>query len=478
MNFETFIGLEVHVQLKTATKLFCSCAADFGREPNTLTCPVCSGQPGALPVLNGQALALGIRAGLALGCTPATMTRFDRKNYFYPDLPKGYQITQYEHPIAKAGHLFIDLPGGIEKRIRIREAHLEEDAGKTLHPEGSLTSRVDLNRAGIPLLEIVSEPDLRSPREAYLYLVELKQVMRYAQVSDCDMEKGSLRCDANISLRPMGMRSMGKKTEIKNLNSFHHVEKALHYEQKRQEQLLEAGGSLIHETRLWCEDKERTMPMRSKEEAHDYRYFSEPDLPVFTLPADRINEIRATLPELPRARRQRMIRTYHLPEEDLRVLTADPKVADFFELCAKVSQAPIEASNWIRSSVLQAMNERGVHIEQLDLSPDQVAGILVLIQAGRLSHQAAKKVFHVLLKQGGEPETVAQSLGLVQVSDASRLDRWVEEVMERNATMACEYRNGKEKALNALIGQVMKVSKGQANPGIVRALLLKRLHAR
>jgi aspartyl-tRNA(Asn)/glutamyl-tRNA(Gln) amidotransferase subunit B len=475
MEFETVIGLEVHVQLKTRSKLFCSCAAGFGGEPNTRICPVCTGQPGVLPVLNQEALHRAILAGLALHCRIPSLTKFDRKNYFYPDLPKGYQVSQFDLPVAEDGYLEVRLPESGRKRMRILRAHLEEDAGKDLHPEGSDVSLVDLNRAGVPLLEIVSAPEIGSPQEAYEYLTELKRILQYIRVSDCDMEKGSLRCDANISLRPAGSPDLGVKAEVKNLNSFRNVEKALAFEARRQGGLLRAGESVKQETRMWREESACTDAMRSKEEAHDYRYFPEPDLPPFEIPAPLVERLKATLPELPLAKRERFEREFGLSGYDAGLLVQDREVAEFFEKSAALCSAPKEVSNWIQSTVMKEMNERGVKLGDLDIDPGHVAALIELIRDGKLSHQAGKRVFTVLIDEEGELDDIVKRLGLEQVSEPSVLEEIVREVMERSASMVEEYRGGKEATLNALIGQVMKASKGKANPGMVRDLLIKKI---
>jgi len=475
MEFETVIGLEVHVQLKTKTKLFCGCANAFGEEPNSLTCPVCTGQPGVLPVLNQEALLKGIKAGLALSCAIPKFTKFDRKNYFYPDLPKGYQISQFDAPIAENGCLDIKNSEKRIKRIGVTRAHLEEDAGKALHPAGIEISNVDLNRAGVPLLEIVSEPEIFSPEEAYSYLAAMKRLMQYIGASDCDMEKGSLRCDANISLKPKGAVSMGVKTEIKNLNSFHNVKKALAFEEIRQREVLESGGTIKQETRMWREDDERTEVMRSKEQAHDYRYFPEPDLPPFLISRDHVNKIKASLPEPPMEKFARFLDEYGVSEYDCELLTADREIADYFEVCAKGCRDPKEASKWIQTSVLKELNERNLKVRNFKASADQVATIIMMVKKGRISHQAGRKVLSKLALEGGEPELLVKEMGLEQVSDLRALESMADEVIIRCSQMVEEYRGGKETTLNALVGQVMKASKGKANPKLVRDLLIRKI---
>jgi len=475
MEHETVIGLEVHVQLNTATKLFCSCPVAFGREPNTLTCPVCTGQPGVLPVLNGQALRHAVTAGLALNAAIAAGTRFDRKNYFYPDLPKGYQITQFALPIATEGHLEIEEPGGGPRRIGITRIHLEEDAGKTIHRDDQDLSLVDLNRAGVPLLEIVTEPVIASPREAHAFLAALKLLMQYAGVSDCEMEKGSLRCDANVSIRPRGGAGLGARRELKNLNSFRNVEKALAHEEKRQREIVAGGGTVRQETLLWRESEGVTAPMRTKEESRDYRYFPEPDLPPFDVPAALVEELRAGLPESPLARKRRFESAFGLSPRDAGVLTAERKVADFFEACAGACGDPGEAAKWIQGPVLQEMNSRGTDIDGVNLTPDRIAGIVALVRAGKVSRQAARKVIARMAETGTDAEAAVAELGLGQVSDSTALDALVDSVIAESAGMADEYRRGKDATLNALLGRVMKASGGRADPAAARALLEKKL---
>jgi len=477
MDHETVIGLEVHVQLKTATKLFCSCRAAFGREPNTLTCPVCTGQPGVLPVLNGQALRHAVTAGLALNAAIAPVTRFDRKNYFYPDLPKGYQITQYALPVAMGGFLEIEEPGGGGglKRIGIARIHLEEDAGKTIHRDDSDLSLVDLNRAGIPLLEVVTEPEIASPREAHAFLQALKQLMQYTGVSDCDMEKGSLRCDANLSLRPAGETRLGARRELKNLNSFRNVERALVYEAKQQQKILARGEAVPQETLMWRESERMTAPMRTKEESHDYRYFPEPDLPPFRVPAGLVEELESILPESPLARKRRFTAVYGLSARDAGVLTAERKAADFFEACADACKDPREAAKWIQGPVMQEMNRRGTGIEGLRLTPEHIAKIISMVRKGNVSRQAARKVIVHMAETGADAEAAVAGMGLGQVSDSSALNTLVDSVIAGNAKMADEYRRGKDATLNALLGRVMKASKGKADPAAARALLEEKL---
>jgi aspartyl-tRNA(Asn)/glutamyl-tRNA(Gln) amidotransferase subunit B len=477
MEYDTTIGLEVHVQLKTATKLFCSCAAAFGGAPNTRVCPVCSGQPGVLPVLNRKAVDLAVKAGLALGCTIAPRFHFDRKNYFYPDLPKGYQITQRVTPIASRGFVAVDMAGTQERRFAVRSAHLEEDAGKTIHPAGAAYSLVDLNRAGLPLLEIVSEPVIASPAEAHAYLTALKRLLRYTEVSDCDMEKGSLRCDANISIRPRGEGGLGTRTEIKNLNSFRNVESALACERARHEAILHSGGRVGQETRSWREDRGETAPMRSKEDTGDYRYFPEPDLPPFPLPAAMVQKISAGLPELPLPKKRRIITKYGLDESAAETLSADRRLACFFEECATVCGDGKEAARWILGPVMAAMNSRRATIGELKLTSRGLADLVVLVKEGRLSRQAGRKVLLLMAETGKDAAALAEEACLEQESDGDVLEEIVDTVLTRYPEAAEEFRSGRDAALNALIGRVMKASGGCANPRIVRTLLESKLRS-
>ncbi len=473
MNYETVIGLEVHVQLKTETKIFCSCPAGSGGEPNTRVCPVCLGLPGTLPVLNRHAVELALRAGAALNCGLSGFSKFDRKNYFYPDLPKAYQISQYDRPLNGSGWLEIPTAGG-KKRIGVTRAHLEEDAGKLVHFEDGW-SGVDYNRTGFPLLEIVSDPDLRRPREAYEYLKELRSVMRYIEVSDCDMEKGSFRCDANISLRPAGSRELGVKVEIKNLNSFKAVERALEYEEVRQRGLLEREEPVLQETRLFNADLQQTISMRSKEEAHDYRYFPDPDLVPVVFPPERIGEIREQLPELPLSRLTRFREQYGLPDYDAGVLTAERALADYYEAAAGGGVDYKSLSNWVMGELLGKLNEAGLTIEESPIPADRLAGLLKLIEEGKISGKIAKRVFAEMFESGEEPERIVERRGLLQISDRGELEGIVEMVVTDNPGPAADFRGGKQAAIGFLVGQVMKATKGQANPKLVNQLLRARL---
>lgn len=474
LGFEPVIGLEVHVQLKTKTKLFCSCPNAFGAEPNRNTCPVCLGLPGSLPVLNREALRLAVKVGLALGSEVAKRLKFDRKNYFYPDLPKAYQISQYDMPVNFKGRLAVKTKNGL-KQIGITRAHLEEDAGKLLHEGIKDGSLVDYNRAGVPLLEIVSEPDLRSPEEARAYLTLLKAILQYLEISDCDMEKGSLRCDANISIRPKGEAKFGTKVEIKNMNSFRAAEKALEYEIQRQIQIGEEGGKIIQETRLWNETRGETFSMRSKEYAHDYRYFPEPDLVPFTLSREEVEEVRKTLPELPTERAERFIREYEISEADAFRLVEDRKLAAYYEACVKEKASPKLTANWILSELLGQLNARGLAAENSPVSPKALAGLIQLIENNTISGKIAKDVLPEMLTTGKSAEVIVREKGLVQVTDAKLLEEIADRVIQSNPRSAEDYRAGKKQALGHLVGQIMRETKGRANPKLVNEILEKKL---
>jgi len=473
-NFETVIGLEVHVQLKTESKIFCSCPAEFGGEPNTRVCPVCLGLPGVLPVFNEKALGLTVRAGLALNCSVSSFSKFDRKNYFYPDLPKNYQISQYDKPFNLGGYIDVWIDGE-RKRFGITRVHLEEDAGKLIHFEKEGFSGVDFNRTGVPLLEIVSEPDLRSPGDAYEYLKALRALLRYIEISDCDMEKGSFRCDANISLRPSGTKELGVKVEVKNMNSFRAVERALSYEVERQTALLQEGGGIVQETRLYNADAQKTFPMRSKEEAHDYRYFPEPDLVPVAVETEKIEEIKAALPELPAARALRFRREYGLPEYDAGVLTSERPLADFFEVAAALSRNRKVLSNWIMVELLGKLNREDLGIEDSPIGAGQIASLVELIDAGTISGKIAKTVFAEMFRSGRPPEEIVKDKGLVQISDEGELEKIVAEVISAHPDPVADYRSGKEQALGFLVGLVMKATRGKANPGLVNKILRRKL---
>lgn len=477
MKYEPVIGLEVHVQLKTQSKLFCSCSTEFGRPANENTCPICLGMPGVLPVLNKKVLELAMRAGLAAHCRIQTTSRFDRKNYFYPDLPKGYQISQYDFPIALGGYVNIRVNGS-GKRIGLTRIHMEEDAGKLIHGENlgqPDKSYVDFNRTGVPLIEIVSEPDIRSPQEAREYLTELKAILLYAQVSDCNMEEGSLRCDANISLRPAGQETFGTRTELKNLNSFRFVQKALEYEIGRQSKILDQGDRVVQETRLWDSSQGVTFSMRSKEEAHDYRYFPEPDLVPVVVDEQWIEKIRSSLPELPEQKRERFAAEYQIPPYDAGVLTSTRALADYFEECVRRHPEPKIISNWIMSELLRELKDDNRDIADCPITAEKLTDLLKLIERGTINGKIGKDVFSEMYRTGKPAETLVQEKGLTQITDTSQIIKVIETVLEANPQQLNEYRNGKEKLFGFFVGQVMKASKGQANPAAVNKLLKEKL---
>ncbi len=472
MKWNAAIGLEVHVQLRTVSKMFCGCPTTFGAPPNTHVCPVCLGLPGAMPVMNLEAIRLTVMAGLLLGCRIATRSRFDRKNYFYPDMPKNYQISQYDQPLCLGGGL--EISAGEHRRIiRLRRIHLEEDVAKSLHYGNA--SAIDFNRAGTPLMEIVTEPDLRSPEDAHAFLTELQRVLEYGRISDCNLEEGNIRCDVNVSVRREGEETLGTKTELKNLNTFRGVQRALAAEIRRQISVLEAGGRVQQETRRWNDDAGVTEPMRTKEEEHDYRYFPEPDLMPIELTADQIEAWRAELPELPAARRARLVQQYGLPEYDAGVLTADRGVADFFEETVRICGRAKVVSNWIMTEVLRFLSERGVAIGHLPLTPSSLAGLILAVEQGQISALAGKDVLAELMVRGGTADEVIRAKGLAQISEGGAIAQWVGQAIAQHPGPVGDYRAGKKAALQFLIGQVMKLSQGRANPKLVAAELRKRL---
>jgi aspartyl-tRNA(Asn)/glutamyl-tRNA(Gln) amidotransferase subunit B len=474
MKYEAVIGLEVHAQLQTNTKIFCGCETAFGEDANTRTCPICIGMPGVLPVLNRKAVEYVIKTGLATHCTISPFSRFARKNYFYPDLPKGYQISQYELPICEHGFVEIVVDGTV-KRIGLTRIHLEEDAGKNLHQAESGASLVDLNRAGTPLMEIVSEPDIRTPEEASEYLQKLRAILRYSEVSDADMEKGNFRCDANVSIRPIGTKEFGTRAEIKNVNSFKFVQKAIEYEIKRQVNVLDEGGTVVQETRLFDSTKGVTFSMRSKEEAHDYRYFPEPDLVPVVVSKETIEEIRKSIPELPDAKRERFVKDYGLPEYDADMLTQSRALASYYEDAAKLSGQPKAVSNWIMGELMRLLNADSKEIEDSPIKPDRLAGMIRMIEAGVISIKIAKTVFEEMYKSGKDADTIVKEQGLVQVSDTGAIESIIDEVIKANPGQYADYKSGKEKLFGFFVGQVMKASKGRANPDMVNQLLKKKL---
>jgi aspartyl-tRNA(Asn)/glutamyl-tRNA(Gln) amidotransferase subunit B len=474
MKYEAVIGLEVHAQMLTEVKIFCGCSTRFGAEPNTQTCQVCIGMPGVLPVLNRRALEFAIRTGLALNCTVSGYSRFARKNYFYPDLPKGYQISQYELPICEHGHVEIAVDGE-KKRIGVTRVHMEEDAGKNIHQEGTNYSLVDLNRTGVPLMEIVSEPDMRSPQEAVAYMKKLRAVLRHIGVCDGNMEQGSLRCDANVSVRPEGQESLGVKVEVKNINSFRFVERALDYEIKRQIKVLKEGGTLVQETRLWDAHRGVTISMRTKEEAHDYRYFPEPDLVPIKVDKNWVEQIRASLPELPDAMRERFMSRYGLSGQDADLLTSERAWADWFEEAVGLGGQPKAVANWMMGDLMRLLNETNTPLEECPLTPGRLVDMLSLIEQGTISGKIAKTVFEEMFRTGRDAGAVVKEKGLVQITDEEAITKAVEEVLGASPGEVERFKAGEEKLMGFFVGQVMKLTRGKANPKVVNELLRKRL---
>lgn len=478
MDYEVVIGLEVHTELKTNSKIFCGCSTRFGSDHNTNVCPVCLGLPGVLPVVNERVIEFAIRAGLALNCEILPFSKFDRKNYYYPDLPKNFQTSQYDLPIAVNGYLDIEV-NGETKRIGITRIHMEEDAGKLVHSGSSIINSdyayVDYNRTGVPLLEIVSEPDLRSPEEAKAYLEKLKSILEYLDVSDCKMEEGSLRCDANVSLRPAGTIPFGTKAEIKNLNSFRSVQRGLEYEVIRQEDILEDGGRVIQETRSWDEVKGITVSMRSKEQAHDYRYFPEPDLVPIVVDPAKVEEIRKHLPELPDARQQRLMQEHGLSAYDAGVITASRAMAEYFDEAVENHGDAKSVANWLMGEFSKHLNNEGIAIQECKVTPKQLTDLLVLIEKGTISGKIAKTVFEEMWVTGKDAQVIVKEKGLVQISDTKEIEAIVDAVIAVNPQSVEDYKAGKEKAIGFLVGQIMKQTKGRANPDMVNRLLKERL---
>lgn len=478
MKYEVVIGLEVHTELRTATKIFCGCKTSFGAAPNTNVCPVCLGLPGVLPVLNKKVLEFAVRTGLALNCEISRFSKFDRKNYYYPDLPKNFQTSQYDLPICEHGHLDVEVDGK-NYTIGITRAHMEEDAGKLVHHGTSITdsdySLVDYNRTGTPLLEIVSEPDMRSAKEAVAYMEKLRAILQYCGISDCKMEEGSLRCDANVSVRPVGQKELGTKTEIKNINSFRGVERAIEYEAMRQAELLEDGGTVVQETRTWDEKEGVTKSMRKKEDANDYRYFPEPDLVPFTVSEEYIENIRKTLPELPDARKARYVSELGLASYSAEYITNDKDRADYFEAMEKAGADPKEAANWLMGDFAKLLTQNGLEIKDAPVAPEDMAELLKLIAKGTISGKIAKKVFPDMWESGKSPDVIIKEKGLVQISDTGALETLADKVIAANPQSVADFKAGKKKAVGFLMGQIMKETKGKANPQAVSAILAKKL---
>jgi aspartyl-tRNA(Asn)/glutamyl-tRNA(Gln) amidotransferase subunit B len=477
MEYEVVIGLEVHAQLSTETKIFCGCSTKFGAEPNSQTCPVCLGMPGVLPVLNKKVVESAVKMGIATNSKILKHNVFARKNYFYPDLPKGYQISQFEEPICLEGSVEVETEKG-KKTLRINRIHMEEDAGKSVHDETYIKTNdtfIDLNRCGVPLIEIVSEPDMRSPQEAYAYLVKLRQLVRYLDICDGNMEEGSFRCDANISIRPRGQEELGVKTELKNMNSFRNVERALEYEIKRQIDIVQDGGKIVQETLLWDPAKNVAKSMRSKEESHDYRYFPEPDLPTLDISAEWIEQINRSMPELPEARKARFINEYGQNDYNASVLTTSRETADYYEETVKGCGDAKLAANWVMGEVSKVLNEKKIQADALRVTPVRLAGLLKQIKGNVISASAAKKVFDAMLDSDASVDELIQKLGLKQVSDEGELEKIIDEIMQANPKEVEGYRAGKTKLIGFFVGQVMRASKGKANPQVVNQILQKKL---
>jgi aspartyl-tRNA(Asn)/glutamyl-tRNA(Gln) amidotransferase subunit B len=473
-QFETVIGLEVHAELSTNSKIFCGCPTEFGAPPNTHTCPICLGHPGVLPVTNKQAVEFAMKAALALNCEISRETKFDRKNYFYPDSPKAYQISQYDQPIGKNGWIEIEV-NGEKKRIGINRLHLEEDAGKLTHSEYGGGSLVDFNRVGVPLIEIVSEPDLRSPEEAKAYLEKLKAILQYTGVSDVRMEQGSLRCDANVSIRPVGQKEFGTKTELKNMNSFRNVQAGLEYEVERQKLVVMSGGQVVQETRRWDENNRKTITMRSKEEAHDYRYFPDPDLVRMQISEEWIEAVKASIPELPDARQARYMNEFGLSRDDAAVITMSKESADFFDETVKTGADPKAAANWLMVELYAYLNANNLELKDVKITPQGLGEMIKLIENGTISSKIAKTVFKEMVETGKEPKVIVEEKGLVQISDEGALRQVVVEVIAANPQAVEDFKAGNEKALGFFVGQVMKQTKGKANPPLVNKLLMEEL---
>ncbi|NJD21785.1 MAG: Asp-tRNA(Asn)/Glu-tRNA(Gln) amidotransferase subunit GatB [Melioribacter sp.] len=473
-KYEAVIGLEVHAQLLTDTKIFCGCSTKFGVPPNTNVCPVCLGHPGVLPVMNKKVVEFTVLMGLATECTINEKSIFARKNYFYPDLPKGYQISQYEKPICEHGNISVEVKSGLKKNIGITRIHMEEDAGKSIHDQGDSTL-IDVNRCGTPLMEIVSEPDMHSAEEAYLYLTKLKQIVTYLGICDGNMEEGSLRCDANVSVRLKGEEKFGTKTEVKNMNSFRNVEKAIEHEIERQIDILEDGGNIIQQTLLWDADANIVKPMRSKEEAHDYRYFPDPDLMPIVVSENWKNEIASSMPELPQKRRDRFISEFSLPKYDAEILTSSRELADYYESVLKVTNDYKSASNWVMTDVLKVVNEEKISITEFPVTPENIGNLIKLINENVINGKIAKEIFPEMLKTKKSPQEIIKEKNLVQITDTKEIETAIDKILLVNESQVKEYLSGKDKVIGFFVGQIMKETKGKANPQIVNDLLKKKL---
>ena len=476
-EYEAVIGLEVHSQLLTDTKLFCGCSIKFGAPPNTNVCPVCLGHPGVLPVLNKTAVEYSVLMGLATNCTINERSVFARKNYFYPDLPKGYQISQYEEPLCEHGFIEVLDKDGNTKKIGITRIHMEEDAGKLIHDQGA-DSLVDLNRCGTPLCEIVSEPDISSANEAYQYLTKLKQIVTYLGVCDGNMEEGSLRCDANISIRPKGETKLGTKTEVKNMNSFRNVERAIEFEIQRQIEIIEEGGTITQETLLWNADLNEAFPMRSKEEAHDYRYYPDPDLMPVIVSEEWRNEINKNMPELAEAKLARIVKQYELPLYDAEIITSSRELADYYEQTAAITKDYKAASNWIMGDILKVINDEKINVKDFPVTPENLGKLINLIGNNTISGKIAKDVFPEMLQTGKDPESIVKEKNLVQITDTSELDGIVMDILNQNESQVQEYISGKDKVFGFFVGQAMRATKGKANPQIINEILRAKLEER
>ncbi|GIM27403.1 aspartyl/glutamyl-tRNA(Asn/Gln) amidotransferase subunit B 2 [Clostridium polyendosporum] len=479
MSFETIIGLEIHAELHTKSKIFCSCSTEFGAKPNANTCPICLGLPGTLPVLNEEVVNLAIKAGMALNCEINKLNKMDRKNYFYPDLPKAYQTSQFDLPICKGGHVELDVDG-TKRMVRLNRIHIEEDAGKLVHLEDEPVSLIDYNRVGVPLIEIVSEPDMRSPEEAVAFVKTLKSILEYGEISDCRMEQGSLRCDANISIRRLGQETYNTKVEIKNINSFKELQKALEKEEKRQRELYAFGEEfkIKQETRRWDAAKGKTMPMRSKEDAHDYRYFPEPDLVPIIIKDEQIESIKSTLPEMPASKKERFINLYGLSEKEVDIIVDDKALAHFYEDTVTAGANPKTVANWVLGDILRLLKEKEISSDSIPVTPQGLYELLKLIEEGKISNTAGKEVFEEMFASGKSAEEIVKAKGLTQISDTSELERIVDEILDNNPQSISDFAAGKTQAAGFLMGQLMKASKGKANPKVAKEIIDAKLKER